>query len=214
MNTKVKICGLSTPETMQVALDAGADFVGLVVFPPSPRNVSVAQATALADSARGRARIVVLLVDADDALIAHVAGQVKPDFLQLHGDETPERVREIKQRWGIPVIKALKVATRDDARGALVYRGVADMILFDAKPPPNATRPGGHGAAFDWTILDAVKAEIGPFMLSGGLEPGNVAEAIAISGAPMVDVSSGVEIRRGEKDPDLIRRFLQAAKGL
>lgn len=214
MNTKVKICGLSTAETMQVALDAGADFVGLVIFPPSPRNVALAQAADLAAIARGRAKIVALLVDADDALIADVVAQVKPDYLQLHGDETPARVTQVRARTGLPVIKALKVATREDAQAALTYRGIADLILFDAKPPPDATRPGGHGTAFDWTVLEAVKAEIGPFMLSGGLDPGNVAAAIAATGAPMVDVSSGVEVRRGEKSPDLIRRFLQAAKGL
>lgn len=214
MNTKVKICGLSTAETMQAALEAGADFVGLVIFPPSPRNVALAQAADLAALARGRAKIVALLVDADDALIADVVAQVKPDYLQLHGDETPARVTQVRARTGLPVIKALKVATREDAKAALTYRGVADLILFDAKPPPDATRPGGHGTAFDWTVLEDVKAGIGPFMLSGGLDPGNVAAAIAATGTPMVDVSSGVEVRRGEKSPELIRHFLQAAKGL
>ena len=174
----------------------------------------IAQAAQLAALARGRAKIVALLVDADDDLIAAVASQVNPDYLQLHGDETPARVAQVRQRWNIPVIKAIKVATRDDARAALTFHGIADMILFDAKPPAGATRPGGHGTAFDWSVLDAVKAEIGAFMLSGGLDPDNVTEAIAATGAPMVDVSSGVEIRRGEKSPDLIRRFLQAAKGL
>jgi phosphoribosylanthranilate isomerase len=214
VSTKVKICGLSTPQTMQVALDAGADFVGLVVFPPSPRNVSLEQGAMLAHMARGRAAIVALLVDADDGLIGEVVAQIRPDFLQLHGDETPERVAAVRARWTIPVIKALKVATRDDACAALAYRGTADLILFDAKPPPEATRPGGHGAVFDWALLDAVTPELGAFMLSGGLEPGNVAAAIAATGAPMVDVSSGVEVRRGEKSPGLIRRFLRAAKGL
>ena len=214
MTTKVKICGLKTAETMQVAVEAGADFVGLVLFPPSPRNVSLETAAALADCARGRAKVVVLLVDADDALVADVVGKVRPDFLQLHGDETPERVTAIRARWGIPVIKAIKVETAADAEMALSYAGIADMILFDAKPPPDATRPGGHGTAFQWQVLDTVKDRIGPFMLSGGLDPGNVAAAIAATGAPMVDVSSGVEVRRGEKSPDLIRRFLAAAKGL
>ena len=214
MNTKVKICGLSTAETMQVALDEGADYVGLVIFPPSPRNVSLAKAAELARLARSQAKVVALLVDADDALIADVVAQVKPDYLQLHGDEPPARVADVRSRTGLPVIKAIKVATAEDARAALAYRGIADLILFDAKPPPQATRPGGHGTAFDWSLLDDVKAEIGPFMLSGGLDPGNVAQAIAATGAPMVDVSSGVEVRRGEKSPDLIRRFLRAAKGL
>lgn len=212
--TKVKICGLSTPETVEAALQAGADFVGFVVFPPSPRNVSPARGAELADLARGRAKIVVLLVDADDALIGEVVGTMRPDLLQLHGDEPPQRVAEVRARFKVPVIKAIKVASRDDARLALAYRGVADLILFDAKPPPAATRPGGHGVVFDWSLLDEVKAEIGDFVLSGGLEPANVAEAVQATGAAILDVSSGVEVRRGEKSPDLIRRFLQAAKGL
>lgn len=214
MSTKVKICGLSTLETMEVALDSGADFVGLVVFPPSPRHVAISDAARLAGIARGRAKVVALLVDADDALIADVASHVRPDYLQLHGDEPIARVADVRRRWNMPVIKAIKVATREDTQLALTYREAADLILFDAKPPPHATRPGGHGTTFDWAILDDVKRDIGAFMLSGGLDPSNVAEAIRATGAPMVDVSSGVEVRRGEKSPDLIRRFLQAAKGL
>jgi phosphoribosylanthranilate isomerase len=212
--TKVKICGLKTAEAVEAALASGADYVGLVLFPASPRNVAVEEARVLADQARGRAGIVALLVDADDALIERVVTEVRPDFLQLHGDETPERVAAVKARWGVPVIKAIKVETAEDADLALSYSGIADMILFDAKPPADATRPGGHGAAFDWRVLDKVKDKIGPYMLSGGLDPTNVAAAIAATGAPIVDVSSGVEIRRGEKSPDLIRRFLTAAKGL
>lgn len=214
MVTKVKICGLKTAEAVEAALASGADYIGLVVFPASPRNVAVADARVLADQARGRAGIVALLVDADDGLISKVVTEVRPDFLQLHGDETPERVAAVKARWGVPVIKAIKVETAADADLALSYSGTADMILFDAKPPADATRPGGHGAAFDWRVLDKVKDKIGPYMLSGGLDPTNVAAAIAATGAPIVDVSSGVEIRRGEKSPDLIRRFLTAAKGL
>jgi phosphoribosylanthranilate isomerase len=212
--TKVKICGLKTAEAVEAALASGADYIGFVVFPASPRNVAVADARVLADQARGRAGIVALLVDADDGLISKVVTEVRPDFLQLHGDETPERVAAVKARWGVPVIKAIKVETAADADLALSYSGTADMILFDAKPPADATRPGGHGAAFDWRVLDKVKDKIGPYMLSGGLDPTNVAAAIAATGAPIVDVSSGVEIRRGEKSPDLIRRFLTAAKGL
>lgn len=212
--TKVKICGLKTAEGVEAALASGADYIGLVLFPPSPRHVPVEAASVLADQARGRAKIVVLLVDADDALIARVAKEVRPDFLQLHGDEPAERVAAIKVRWGIPVIKAIKVETAADAELALGYAGTADMVLFDAKPPADATRPGGHGAVFDWRVLDTVKDKIGPYMLSGGLDPDNVAAAIAATGASIVDVSSGVEIRRGEKSPELIRRFLTAAKGL
>lgn len=212
--TKVKICGLRTAETLQAALSAGAEFVGLVFFPPSPRDVSLEVGARLAALARGRAKVVALLVDADDALISDVVTLVRPDFLQLHGDEGPARVAEVKARWGVPVIKAIKVATAADVRGALEFAGVADLILFDAKPPSDASRPGGHGAVFDWSLLDLVKDRLGPFMLSGGLDPANVAQAIAATGAAAVDVSSGVEVRRGEKDPDLIRHFLQAAKAL
>ena len=214
MPTRVKICGLSTPATLEVALAHGADYVGFVVFPPSPRNVSLETAANLAGLARGRASSVVLLVDADDGLIDSVTRQIAPDLLQLHGEETPARVAEIRARWNVPLIKAVKVESAGDARGALAYAQAADLILFDAKPPPDATRPGGHGATFDWSAIDNVSREIGDFMLSGGLTLDNVAAAIAATGAPIVDVSSGVEKRRGEKDPDLIRRFLRAAKGL
>jgi phosphoribosylanthranilate isomerase len=209
--TKVKICGLRTEEALEAALAGGADYVGLVFFPPSPRNISPAAAKALADKVRGRAKIVALLVDPDDALIEAVVAAVDPDLLQLHGDETPERVAEVRRRWGKPVMKAIKVATAEDALAALDYAEAADLILFDARAPKHSTRPGGHGAAFDWHLLDGVKGRM-PFMLSGGLTPDNVAEAIAITGAPMVDVSSGVERSPGQKDPELIRRFLQAAK--
>lgn len=214
MPTCVKICGLSTSATLEVALAHGADFVGLVAFPPSPRNVSLATGATLAGLARGRAKSVVLLVDPDDRLVDDVTRLIAPDLLQLHGDETPARVAEVRARWKTPVIKAVKVEAEADARGALAYRQAADLILFDAKPPPDATRPGGHGAVFDWSVLDGVKDRVGEFMLSGGLTPDNVAAAIAATGAPIVDVSSGVEVRRGEKDPELIRRFLRAAKGL
>jgi phosphoribosylanthranilate isomerase len=211
MTTKVKICGLNSEAAMEAALEGGADYVGLVLFPPSPRNLSIAAAGALAAKARGRARIVALLVDPDDALLEAVAAAVDPDILQLHGEETPERVGDIRRRWGKPVMKAIKVATAADARSALRYRSVADLILFDARPPAGATRPGGHGAAFDWQVLDGVKDEA-CYMLSGGLTPDNVAEALRLTGAAIVDVSSGVEVAPGVKDPELIRRFLRAAK--
>ncbi|KAB2915848.1 MAG: phosphoribosylanthranilate isomerase [Hyphomicrobiaceae bacterium] len=211
MSTKVKICGLRTEVGLDAALEGGADFVGFVFFPPSPRNLAPEAAAPLAAKARGRAVIVALLVDPDDALVEAVVVLVAPDMLQLHGEESPERVREIRRRWGRPVMKAIKVRTADDAEAALRYPE-ADLILFDARPPAGATRPGGHGAAFDWRVLDGVKDQV-PYMLSGGLTPENVAEAVRSTGAPAVDVSSGVESRPGEKDPDLIRRFLRAAKG-
>lgn len=211
--TKVKICGLTTEAALEAALGGGADYVGLVFFPPSPRNLSPATARALAVKARGRAKIVALMVDPDDALIESVIALADPDMLQLHGDETPGRVREIHRRWGKPVMKAVKVETAEDAQTALDYRGIADFVLFDARAPDDSTRPGGNGAPFDWRALLGVKDQL-PYMLSGGLTPDNVAEAIRATGAGIVDVSSGVEVRPGEKDPELIRRFLRAAKGV
>ena len=212
MVTKVKICGLKTEAAMEAALAGGADYVGLVFFPPSPRNVSTAMARVLAAEARGRAKIVALMVDPDDALIETVIASADPDILQLHGDETPERVRDIHRRWGKPVMKAIAVESVQDAVAALGYRGIADLILFDARAPRDSTRPGGNGAPFDWQALVSVKDQF-PYMLSGGLTPDNVADAIRMTGAPIVDVSSGVELRPGEKDPALIGRFLRAAKG-
>jgi phosphoribosylanthranilate isomerase len=211
MVTKVKICGLKAEAALEAAIVGGADYVGLVFFPPSPRNVTPAAARALAAKARGRARIVALMVDPDDALIDTVMAAADPDLIQLHGEETPKRVGEIHRRWGRPVMKAIKVETAADVRAADDYRGAADLILFDARAPAESTRPGGNGAPFDWRALAGVGNK-GGFVLSGGLTPDNVAEAIRVTGAAIVDVSSGVESRPGEKDPDLIRRFLRAAK--
>lgn len=211
MSTQVKICGLKTPETLDAALAGGADFIGLVFFAPSPRNVDVTTARTLADRARGKAQVVALMVDPSDALVAEVAAQVSPDLIQLHGSETPERVSAIRSAAGRPVMKAIKVATAADAESALAYAGHADLVLFDAKPPKTAVLPGGNGLAFDWTLLAGIKGRVN-YMLSGGLTPENVAEAIRSTGATAVDVSSGVERAPGEKDADLIRRFLHAAK--
>jgi phosphoribosylanthranilate isomerase len=209
--TRVKICGISTAEAMASALDAGADDVGLVLFPPSPRHVALEGAAELARQARGRARIVALTVDADDALLAAVVEAVKPDILQLHGSESVERVAQIRRRFGVPVMKAIKVATAEDAAQALDFAEVADLILFDARPPKGADRPGGHGAVFDWQALDGVKDRV-HYMLSGGLTAENVAEAIRATGATAVDVSSGVERAPGVKDCDRIRAFLAAVR--
>jgi phosphoribosylanthranilate isomerase len=208
---KVKICGLKTEAALEAALAGGADYVGLVFFPPSPRYLTPETAKALAAKARGRARIVALMVDPDDALIDAVVASVDPDLLQLHGEESPGRVAEVRRRWAKPVMKALKVETAQDAEAALRYRGVADLILFDARPPRGSPLPGGNGAPFDWRALACVKDKLA-YMLSGGLTPDNVAAAIRMTGAAIVDVSSGVEVRPGEKDPELIGRFLQAAK--
>ncbi len=212
MPARVKICGIKTAEAMQDALRAHADFVGLVFFPPSPRNVAIDDAGLIADGARGIATIVALTVDADDETLESIMSVVKPDMIQLHGNETPQRVAAIRERWGKPVMKAIKVETAADAAKALDYIPAADLILFDAKPPKGADRPGGHGTTFDWRVLDDIKTRV-PFMLSGGLTPENVGQAIAATGATVVDVSSGVESVPGVKNPDLIRRFIRAAKG-
>ena len=211
-STQVKICGLKTLDALDAALAGGADYVGLVFFPPSPRNISPDAAKELAAKARGRAKIVALMVDPDDALVKQVVTAVDPDLIQLHGEEKPERVREVKRLSGKGIIKAIKVETVADTRQAEPYVSIADMILFDARPPAGSSRPGGHGSPFDWNILNGVDVG-GPFMLSGGLTPDNVGGAIRATGAQIVDVSSGVERRPGEKDPALIARFLKAAKG-
>jgi phosphoribosylanthranilate isomerase len=207
----VKICGLRTPEALDAALEAGADLVGFVFFPPSPRNVGFEEARTLGARAKGRAQKVTLSVDADDALLARIVETLKPDILQLHGQESPERVIAVKRRFGLPVMKALPVAEASDLSVVPAYAAVADRLLFDARPPRDATRPGGLGRPFDWRLLEHVESNV-PFMLSGGLDAGNVAEALTIARAPGVDVSSGVERAPGEKDPDKIRAFVAAAR--
>ena len=213
MNTEVKICGLRSEAALDAALGAGADYVGFVFYGRSPRNISPDEARVLANRARGKAKVVVLLVDPDDTLLAEVIEAVSPDIVQLHGAETPARVAEIAQRFGLPVMKAVPVAGARDVQAALTYVGSADRILFDAKAPEDdaGALPGGNGVAFDWQALAGLEGRI-DYMLAGGLDPGNVAEAIRSTGARAVDVSSGVESRPGEKDPDLIRRFIHAAK--
>lgn len=211
MTVRVKICGIRDEAGLYAAVEARADLVGFVFYPPSPRYLTLEQAAPLAEYVRGMAASVALVVDADDALIDEIAAAVNPDMFQLHGSETPDRVREVRERTGKPVMKAIKIATAADAEAALAYRGVADLILFDTKPAASAVLPGGNGVPFDWHLLEAVKHQV-PFALSGGLTPENVAEAIRLTGARIVDVSSGVETRPGVKSPDLIRRFLQAAK--
>jgi phosphoribosylanthranilate isomerase len=207
----VKICGLSTPETLDAALDAGADMVGFVFFPPSPRNISLDTARMLDARVKGRARKVALTVDADDLVLARIVDALKPDMLQLHGHETPERVTAIKQRFGLPAMKVLAIETKSDLAAIDAYTSVADRLLFDARPPRDATRPGGLGKAFDWHLLENLNLSI-PFMLSGGLHADNVADALRITRAPGVDVSSGVESAPGVKDPEKIRAFVRAAR--
>ncbi len=212
MTVEVKICGLSTPETMLAALEAGADYVGLVFFPKSPRNVTLDTGRELVALARGRAKIVALVVDPDLALVQEISKALMPDFLQLHGTEPPERVAEIGRLARCRTMKAIKVETAEDAGAALAYRRIADLILFDAKAPKDAVLPGGNGVPFDWHVLDVVKSEV-DWMLSGGLTAQNVADAIRLTGASRVDVSSGVESAPGIKDVTLIKTFIAAAKG-
>jgi phosphoribosylanthranilate isomerase len=206
---KVKICGVRTPAIIETAAAEGADYVGFVLFERSPRYVEVEEARALAAIARGKIGTVAVVVDPDDALIEAIADRVKPDLMQLHGKETPDRVTEIKARTGLPVMKAISVAEASDVARAEAYAGIADLILFDAKAAPDATRPGGFGESFDWALLHGAKS---PFALSGGLTPDNVGEAVRITGASLVDVSSGVESEPGVKNADLVRSFIRAAK--
>jgi phosphoribosylanthranilate isomerase len=211
MTLLVKICGLRTEDTLDVALEEGADLVGFVFFPPSPRHLRYDVARALGARVAGRAGKVALTVDADDAVLAAILEALDPDMLQLHGKEPPARVAAIKARFGRPVMKAIPVETRADLAAVAAYAGVADRLLFDARAPREATRPGGLGKPFDWHLLENLDPGV-PFMLSGGLDPGNVAEALRVTRAPGVDVSSGVERAPGEKDPDKIRAFVRAAR--
>jgi phosphoribosylanthranilate isomerase len=211
MSFIVKICGLSTPETLDVALDAGADMVGFVFFPPSPRHLAFEVARALGRRVRGRAQKVALTVDADKEFLATVVGALQPDILQLHGAESTAQVRAMARLFGLPVMKALPIAAKDDLERIAPYASVADRLLFDARAPQEATRPGGLGNSFDWRLLETVTPGI-PYMLSGGLDAGNIAEALRITRATAVDVSSGVERAVGVKDPDKIRAFVRAAR--
>ena len=211
MTPVVKICGLSTPETLEAALDAGANMVGFVFFPKSPRHLDWAKARALRRQARGRAEIVALSVDADDDAIRRIADALDPDLYQLHGRETPARVARIGELAARPTMKAIGVAAREDFAAASAYESAADWLLIDAKPPQDAALPGGNGRPFDWGLARDFRPAR-PWLLSGGLEPETVAAAIAASGARGVDVSSGVERAPGVKDPARIRAFVAAAR--
>ena len=207
----VKICGLKTPAALDAALAVGADLVGFVFFPPSPRHLGLEAARALRARVKGRAGVVALTVNATDHTLTDIVRELKPDMLQLHGNETPDRVVAVRTRFGLSVMKALPIATREDLSPIRSYAHVADRLIFDARAPKDATRPGGLGKPFDWNLLAGVNPGI-PFMLSGGLDADNVAEAIAITNAPGVDVSSGVERAPGVKDPEKIRAFVRAAR--
>ena len=207
----VKICGLTTPQALDVALESGADLLGFVFFAPSPRNLGLEAARTLGERVKGRAGKVALTVDAGDQTLAGIVEALKPDMLQLHGSEPPERVTELRKHFGLLVMKALSIAERKDLARVDLYKKIADRLIFDARAPQDATRPGGLGQPFDWNLLKNIDPGI-PFMLSGGLDAGNVAEALRITRAPGVDVSSGVERAPGEKDPDKIRAFISAAR--
>ena len=214
MSIEVKICGVNAPAALAAAVEGGADYVGFAFYPRSPRYVTPEAAHALATQVPPRVTKVGLAVDLDDAALAAILEAVPLDLWQLHGGESPARVAQIRGRFGLPVMKVIKIAEPADVAAAEPYLRVADRLLFDAKPPKEMTEalPGGNALAFDWQLLAGKTWPI-PWMLSGGLEPANVAEAARISGARAVDVSSGVEDRPGLKNPDKIRAFLAAAKG-
>jgi phosphoribosylanthranilate isomerase len=211
MSLTVKICGLSTAETLDAALQAGADMVGFVFFARSPRHIGLETARELGRLAVGRAAKVALTVDADDATLANIVETLQPDFLQLHGEETVARLRDIKRAFGVPVMKAIAVETAADLTQLSSYATVADRILFDARAPKDATRPGGLGTAFDWHVLENLDLAL-PFMVSGGLTVDNAAEAVRLTRAGGLDVSSGVERTPGIKDTEMIRAFIRAAR--
>lgn len=212
MSVIVKICGLSSEEALDAALDAGADMVAFNFFPKSPRFVTPARAAMLAGRVRGRAEIVALTVDMDEASLAEIVEMVRPDWLQLHGRETPEAVAATQDRFGLGVLKALGISASADVAAVAPFVGIADRLLLDAKAPKGANLPGGNGLSFDWTLLDRLDPDL-PYMLAGGLDPSNVATAIARTRAVGVDASSGVESAPGVKDPERIRAFVAAARG-
>lgn len=210
MPVLAKICGIRDDDALVAAVNHGAAYIGLVFFPPSPRSLTPAEAAELVDGLPEDVKKVGLFVDPTDDQLAEALAHVRLDLVQLHGSETPARVEQIRQDWGVPVAKAVGIADAADLTAAEAFADVADMLLFDAKPPAGADRPGGHGAAFPWPLMRDWKRPDIPWMLAGGLTPETVAEAVRLSGAAMVDVSSGVERERGVKDPELIRRFLEA----
>jgi len=212
MTVKAKICGLSTPETVRAALDGGATHLGFVFFARSPRNIAPDAAARLAPPARARGvKVVALAVDPSDNELDVIIAGLAPDLIQLHGRESPARVREIASRTGVGIIKVAPVADASDIAAATVYEPLVEHLMFETKPPKDAERPGGLGVPFDWTLLSG-RRFARPWFLAGGLDPWNVAAAVAASGAPLVDVSSGVERGPGLKDPALITAFLDAVR--
>ncbi len=213
MALAVKICGLTRETDVDAAVDAGANLVGFVFFPPSPRSISVARAAELTKRVPKDVIKVALSVDADDALLADITANAGIDMMQFHGSEPPQRVAEARARYGLPMMKALAIAVAEDVDRARRYEAVADWLMFDAKPPRSATRPGGNALAFDWQLI-AGESWSKPWLLAGGLTPENVREAVRVSGAAALDVSSGVEDEPGIKNAGKIRQFIAVAKGL
>jgi len=213
MSTAIKFCGLTRPQDIAAAISAGARYVGFVFFAKSPRNVTLAQARALALDVPAGVAKVALTVDADDAMLAALLAEVPVDMLQLHGHESPARVAELRTRHGLPVMKALGIAEAADLAQIDTYAEVADQLLIDAKPPKGADLPGGNGLSFDWRLLAGRKYWTKPWMLAGGLTPDNVAEAVRLTGARQVDVSSGVESTPGHKDAVRMADFAAALAG-
>lgn len=212
MMTKIKICGLTSEEAIAAVCDAGADYAGFVFYPPSPRHLEPTRAAALAGGLEGSILKVALTVDADDRLLDQIMNTLLPDVLQLQGSETPERVRELGERYGRAIMKAIGIENKADLSLIADYRATADLLLLDAKAPKSdRALPGGNGLAFDWGLISGQRIE-DDWLLAGGLTARNVAEAIRVTGAPGVDVSSGVESAPGVKDPEMIREFVRAAK--
>jgi phosphoribosylanthranilate isomerase len=211
MTPLAKICGLSTPDAVDAALEGGAAYIGFVFFPKSPRRIEPLAAARLAAPALGRAKVVAVTVDPTDAELEAITTALGPDLIQLHGRETPERASEIKARTGAGLIKALPVSTADDLVAAAFWELIADHLMFDARPPAGSDLPGGVGARFDWDLLKG-RSFARPWFLAGGLSADNISEAVRRSGAPLVDVSSGVETAPGLKDPRLISAFLTAVR--
>ena len=211
MPLDIKICGLKTDDAMEAALAAGASHVGFIFFPRSPRWIEPVQAGRLRTRAAGKAQVVAVTVDADDAFLEAIVASVRPDMLQLHGSEPPARVAELKRRYALPVVKAFSVRDAADLVAVQAFRGIADLFLFDARPPAGSDLPGGNGVAFDWALLGSLDPAIGYF-LSGGLTAANVGEALRLAGPSGIDVSSGVESAPGVKDPMLIAAFLEAVR--
>ncbi|RAZ75233.1 phosphoribosylanthranilate isomerase [Mesorhizobium atlanticum] len=211
MTLDIKICGLKTDAAMAAALAGGASHVGFIFFPKSPRYVEPAEAGRLRVAARGKALAVAVTVDADDEFLDNIVAKMQPDMLQLHGSETPDRVAELKARYGLPVMKVFSVSEAADLERIQPFVGIADRLMFDAKPPKGSELPGGNGVAFDWRILTGLDAGL-DYMLSGGLNAANIGDALRLANPPGIDVSSGVESAPGVKDPALIEQFFRAVR--